>query len=732
MTQGHEFPAQKISRRRFTQLTGLLGGSFIVGFSLWEKDTNAVTRKGSANYEPNVFFSFSEDGKMTFVCHRSEMGQGIRTSLLQMVCDELEVPMEQVTLKQALGDKKYGDQNTDGSRSIKGGWEKLRTMAASIREGFTSAAAQKWRVDPAVLKNEAGYVLNTENNKKISYTDLLSTIKEIELNKNPKLKSTAQFKLIRKKITSVDNIAFVTGEAAFGMDIELPDMVYASLRRSPTITGELASYDDTKALKLPGVLRTLKINGTEIPYNTSDAVAVFATNTWEAMEGCRLLEVRWSEKNKIASDKEIFEQMYGQVDNLNHSTHEKIVVYEHGNKISSIKSWNFERTYETPFLVHAPMEPLVATAWYKKDRLEIWAPCQDPQNAMNRLAKLLDLKVENIIFHVTFLGGGFGRKSQADFIIEAVLLSKEIKKPVKVTWTREDEIKHGFYHPGAVQKIRAELTTNNKPKSWHHHSVFPSIQSIFQEDPKTPSAGEITMGAGTLPYEIDNILVDGSTVKAPFRIGWMRSVHNIQHSFAINSFVDELAEKAKKDPIDYSLDLIGRDRILTIADQDTSRLKAVIKRLKNFSNWEKMKKDGKILGFSHHFSFYSYLAVAVELDPSAGKDQFQVKNVYCVMDCGQFVNRLNVEAQIQGSVAFSLSIIKYGKITFEGGVVQQSNFHDYPVIRNFEMPKVHVDLIENEFAPSGVGEPGVPAFLPAVTNALSRWRGERIVKLPLS
>lgn len=739
-----------ISRREFLRLTGVSSTGLVMGICL---PNIAAAATNTPVFSPNLFIHIPEQGPIGIVCHRSEMGQGIRTGILQLIADELEASIDDVEVIQATGDKKYGNQNTDGSKSIRLNWIRLREMAAYTRERLRHAAAQELGVDVGELRCETGYVKNAAGDVALSYQSLAQRANDYTGEVTATLKDPSQFRYIGKGISGVDVPDFVSGRAEFGMDVKVDDMVHVALVRAPIPGGTIKNYSADKALAVAGVSQVITLDAIPAMANTSNSIGVVASNTWAAFKGCEQLEIDWDLAGlSRMSDSELKQALS---DKLSQDSADK-VFRQQGERdddaISSTRSMEFY----TPFLVHAPMEPLVATAYVDDNGCEVWAPTQHPQLARSTIANYLGIAEEQVTVNVTFLGGGFGRKSQPDFILEAVAAAKQLGVPVKVVWSREDEVRHGFYHPAALQRIDVGMNADGKVLSWDHRSVFSSMQSVFAPNPTEPGDWEMFLGATTLPYDFDYINIEGSHVETPVRRGWLRSVHNIFHSFAVNTAVDELAREADRDPIEFSLDLIGPGRQVDYEDksvlqqayalmkslmgqgkpfdgQDTSRLRHVIEQVKILSRWEQKQREGRRLGFAHHYSFGSYLAFVVELEEGAAANgQWPaVKEVYGVMDCGHYVNENIVKAQLEGSVAFSLSVVYYGEILLDQGQVVQSNFHDYRIVRAGEMPPVTLTLIDNHQPPQGVGEPGVPAFLPALTNALARASGKTIRELPI-
>ncbi len=688
---------------------------------------------GAAAFEPNVYISITEQGKVRLIIHRSEMGQGVRSSLAMMLADELAVDLDDVEIIQAQGDAKYGNQNTDGSTSIRLNWEPLRNAGAAGREMFMQAAANRWNVPALECKAESGTVLHRRSGQTLTYAELVADAAKLEVPAEPVLMDRAAYRYIGKPRANWDVPDIVRGSATFGIDVRHDGMLYASIERSPTVTGSVKSFDAKAAKSVRGVIDVIKIDPNPGAYKLFGGVAVVATSTWAAMKGRKALVIEWDRGDA----KENSEDFRARLDTLIEG--EGKTVRSEGDfasaKASAAKVLSAK--YHAPYLVHAPMEPLAATARFADGACEIWAPTQDPQTARTRTAGLLGISPDQCTVNVTLLGGGFGRKSKPDFIFEAAMLAKQIPgKSVKVTWTREDEIRHGFYRAQNAQKLEAALDASGKVTGWRHHSAFPTITSTFVAGATEPSDSEVGMGMTNMPYRFPNIQIEKSGIASDLRIGWLRSVCNTFHAHAINCFVDELAQQAKMDPVAYRLAMLGEPRVVELGPrdkpygQDIGRLRHVIEKCAEMSNWGKASlAPGVGHGFASHFSFLTYVAVAMQASVVEGKPR--VHHVDCVMDCGTFVNPDTVRAQIEGAVVFGLTYALYGRITAKDGAVVQSNFHDYELLRIDEMPTVEIHLVENTAPPAGVGEPGVPPVAPALANALYKVTGKRLRDLPL-
>jgi isoquinoline 1-oxidoreductase beta subunit len=715
-----------LSRREAIKLFGLTAGALVLG------GAKATLRSDSRAL--NLYVSINHDDTVTITCQRTEMGQGVRTSIPMLIADELEVDWKNVRVIQADGNVKYGDQNTDGSTSIQNNWMAAREMGATAKAMLISAAAVQFKCSDSDCRAKSGFVTNTKTGQKKSYAELAPGAATLSIPKNVKLKPESEFKLVGHPLPSPDLHNIVTGKAQYGIDVVVPNMLIASIERSRAIGGRVKSFDASQALKVPGVKAVYKLDAQPTANNTEAGVAVLATNTFAALKGREALKIEWdlTGAQKSSNDARLKE--------LQASISQDGKVWRNdGDVKSSTTNSTHTADYYCPYLAHAPMEPPCATAHVTKTGCEIWAPVQDPQRVRTAAAKLLGIKEEQVTVHVTLLGGGFGRKSQHDFVIEAILLAKEAGLPVKVIFSREDDIRHGFFHADSLQQLTAGLDPSGLPISWKHKTAFPTCGLVFNAAATEAHDWELNQGPTNLPFDIPNVRVENCPISSPIKVGWLRSVNNIFHSFAINVFVDELAEKAKMDPVDYYLKLLGKPRLLendtlekkAAFKQDTARISACIKKVAEASQWYSPAPDGIFKGFASHHSFHTYAAAVAWVSVTAS-GEIQVKRIDLAVDCGRMINPGTVKAQMEGAVVFGTSAALFGQISLENGQVQQSNFHDYRVLRMNECPEIHIHLTESTQPPTGVGEPGVPPIAPAIANAVFRATKKRLRNLPLS
>ena len=719
---------QNISRRSFVKSIGLASGGLILAcntsiFSDKEKEPKSLT-----NFNPNLFIQLNSDGSLILVASRSEMGNGVRTSLPSVIADEMEADWSKVSIKQATGDKKYGDQNTDGSRSIRYLFDTMRQMGATAKAMLITAAAKTWNVPEIECRAQDHFVVHISG-KKIAYGDLVDLAKTLEVPTNVTLKEPKDYKYIGKELKSIDVDNYVNGSAVFGLDKRLPEMKFAAIARCPVTFGKVKSFDKSEALKINGVIDVIEIPRIERPFGPLGGIAVVATNTWAAFKGKNALKIEWDFGTNQAYDSTKY---MNQITKNVHKTGK--TAYQKGNVHAALKNGVkvIESTFQLPHLSHAPMEVPNAVAWVKDTSCEVWAPTQEPQASRNEIVEYLQMPIENVTVNVTFLGGGFGRKSKPDYVVEAVAISKIMKSPIQIVWTREDDIKHGYYHTVSSQFMKASLNKEGKVTGWMHRFALPSITSTFSPGVEYAAGFEIN-SASNIPFAIENIKIEVGKAPAHVRIGWLRSVINIPHGFSINVFSDELAAAANKDPLAFTLDLIGKDRIVNPNDKipfKTKRLKNVLQIAAKNANWGKELPEGHAQGLAVHYSFNSYVASIVEV--SVIDEKLTVHQIHSVIDCGLVVNKNTVVAQMEGAAIFGMSLAYYGKITANEGAITQSNYHDYKMIRMHEAPKIYVEIVESDENPTGVGEPGVPVIAPAIINAIYKATGKRYYNLPLS
>ena len=737
------------SRRGFLQ-AALVSGAFVLTARFIPEPLWAAEGAAAAAFEPSLWMSIAPDGAVTIVAHRSEMGCGSRTALPLVVADELDADWTRVRLEQAIGDPKYGEQDTDGSHSVRSNFDLMRQVGATGRAMLISAAAAKWGVPAKDCATEPHFVVHTASGRKLGYGEVAAAAAKLPVPKKEDvpLKERSQWRYIGKESNSLFDLPeIVTGKAIFGMDATMPGMVYASIEHPPVLGQKIKSYDDKAALQVTGVQKTLTIDPFKPPhmFQPLGGVAVIADNSYAAFKGRKSLKIEWD-----SSPNEVYNS--GPFRKTLEATSRKPckVVRNVGDVdatfAQSAKAGGkiIDAEYYTPHLAHASMEPPVAVAEYRDGKVLAWAPTQNPQAVQETIAGVLGIKKEDVTCHVTLLGGGFGRKSKPDQVAEAAVLSKQLGKPVKVVWSREDDIRFDYFHSVAAMYMKAAIGADGKPTAWLQRTVYPPIGSTF--DTKAVYADdEMGLGWNNLPFDIPNHRAENGPADYHVRIGWLRSVANIYHAFAIHSFADELAHNAKKDPVQYLLDLIGPARIVALdlkgdeaedAKQyplDTARLRRVVEIAAEKSGWGKSPMGkGRGLGIAAHRSFLTYVATVVEVEVD-GRGQVHIPNVWTAVDAGTTVSPDNIRNQFEGAAVFGTSLALFSEITATNGAIDQSNFHNYQIARMNRVPR-HIDIhiVKSEAPPAGVGEPGLPPIAPALYNAVFAATGKRVRELPLS
>jgi isoquinoline 1-oxidoreductase beta subunit len=747
------------SRRSFLKgvsASGLVLGIGLPGVSLAADEPVKYGGDGmphGVQDNPKIFVAIAPDGTVSVIVHRSEMGQGVRTSMPRIVADELEADIKRVKVVQAIGnEEKYGNQDTDGSRSTRHWFDPMRRCGASARMMLEQAAAQRWKVPVDEVEAKNHQVVHKKSGKALGYGALAVAAGKLDVPARDtlKLKEPSQFRYIGKVDTFLtDGQVIANGKSQYGIDTRLPGMLYAVIARPRVLGGKVKSVDSADALKVPGVVKVFQIEGTPPPseFQPIGGVVVVATDTWAAIKGRQALKIEWDDGP------------HGTYDSTAFRTELEAVVLKTGGKEVRNQGDTYgalrtaakrvEANYYVPHFAHATMEPPAATARISGGACEIWAPSQSPQAARDRVAKRLNLPPEKVTVNVTLLGGGFGRKSKADFVVEAALVSQEMGgKPVKLTWTREDDLHHDYFHTVCAQHIEAGLDANGKVVAWLHRTAEPTIVSIFAPDPKQLAPFELGLGLVGLPYAIPNVRIENGEATAHARIGWLRSVNNIQHAFASQSFIAEIAAAQGKDHREFLLDMLGPDRMIdptTIQENwnhgespqrypiNTGRLRKVVERVTQEANWGRKMPKGQGLGLAAHYSFVTYVAAVVEVVIGTNGELI-IPRVDIAVDCGAQVNPDRVRSQIEGACIMGLSQAVVSEISFKNGKVEQDNFHQFQVARMSMAPKVinvHFVTAPYDAPMGGVGEPGVPVIAPALFNGIFAATGKRIRELPL-
>jgi isoquinoline 1-oxidoreductase subunit beta len=726
-------------------MTGLVQGFHVDGW----RGIPFAKATTTTSFAPNVYLAIDETGLVTIVAHRSEMGTGIRTGLPMVLADELEADWTRVVVVQAQGDVKYGDQNTDGSRSTRQFYQPMRIAGASARQMLEDAAAHVWGVDAKDCRASNHMVVHAPTGRQLPFGDLAKVAASLPVPPSDhmelRFKQPSERRYVGKPVPIVDLKNIVRGKATYGIDVVLPGMKYASIERCPVYGGKVKSFEAADALKVPGVEQVLEVPAAPIPsgYNPLGGIAVIASNTWAAQQGRQKLKIEWDfgpnanhDTTSYRAELEATAKRPGRI------------VRRQGDVDHALASAarRISADYFVPHYAHSPMEVPNAVARFVGDTCETWAPTQNPQGARTTVAEVLGVPETNVIVNVTLLGGGFGRKSKPDYVAEAALLARKLGAPVKVTWTREDEIRHDYYHAISAQHLEGGLDADGRPTAWLHRTVFPAIEATFQPNVTYGSAGELQQGVTDMPYAIANVLCENGAAANHVRIGWYRSVYNIQHAFAVCSFADELAHAAGKDPIEYLRELLGEPRKLDFAAMhvdypnygasldtypvDTGRLRGVLDLVVRNSEWGRPLPPRQGRGVAVHRSFLSYAAAIAHV--AVGNDgQVTIPRIDVAIDCGLVVNPDRVQAQLEGAAIMGISNVLYSNITIKQGRIEQSNFGDYLVARTDITPQTHVHIADSDAPPGGVGEPGVPPIAPAICNAIFAATGKRVRALPI-
>jgi len=730
----------KPSRRHFLGQI-FSAGALVIGSPLLPKARAAQ----QLNWQPNVYLGIEPDGTIKIVAHRSEMGTGCRTGLPMIVADELEADWSRVQVIQAPGDPKYGSQDTDGSCSVRDFYDKLREAGALARTMLENAAATKWDVSPEECHGQNSFVVHAKSNRKVAYGELLPLLATATAPQQNaiRFKKPEQFRYIGKDVPIVDLKPIVTGKAIFGIDAKMPGMVYASIERPPVMGATLKSCDDAEAKQVKGVQQVAMLELAKAPlgFKPLGGAAVIANNSWAALQGRQKLKIEWDLGEHAGYDSSAYKQAM-----LDTARQPGRVARKMGDVDAAFAKGGktLEASYYTPMLAHAAMEPVAAVAEFKDGKVEAWAATQNPQAVQETVASAVGIKKEDVTCHVTLLGGGFGRKSKPDYVAEAALLSKQCGKPVKIVWSREDDVHFDYFHSPAALYMKAAVDEKGHPVAWLQRSVFPPI--AMQGNPNEQYGGfQLSMGWTDIPYPIPNLQVENGPAKAHVRIGWLRSVSNIYHAFGVQSFTDELAASAGRDRVEYLLELIGQPRVIDFAKEgmqsgapnnpkfpfDTARLRNVIEIAAQKSGWASKKPvAGRALGIAAHRSFLTYVAAVAEVEVQGAT--IRIPRVDIVVDAGRVINPDRVKSQFEGASVFGTSVALMGEITASKGRIQQSNFDRYPVARMNQAPlETHVHIVSSDAAPAGVGEPGVPPIAPAICNAIFAATGKRIRELPV-
>jgi isoquinoline 1-oxidoreductase beta subunit len=751
----HSLQTRKgLSRRGF--LAGASAGSLVLMARVTGGQEVAVadaTKSDVETFDPDLFVSIAPDGTVSILVHRSEMGTGIRTSLPRIVADELEADWDRVEIVQAIGDKRLGDQNTDGSNSIRFFYDRMRVAGATARTMLERAAAQKWGVGADQCKADNHRVVQIGNSRQIGFGELVAIARTLDVPDADALtmKPPSKHRYIGKDAPIVDMDDILTGKAVYGIDARMGNQLFAVIARPPVVGGTVKSFDATATKKIPGVVEVVEIprfQGAPL-FQPLGGIAVCADSTWSAWQGRDALQIEWDHGSNQSYDTDEYARTLAAAANKPGK-----VVRNDGDAPSMIAKSDdvHQADYSVPHLSHAPMETPcavadVTTEGNKVVACTVIAATQNPQAVQQAVGPALGMKEEEVVVHVTLLGSGFGRKSKPDYCVEAAMLSRKLGRPVHVTWTREDDIHHDYLH--AISHVHLEAAVGEKglPTAWLGRCAYPTIGSTFNAKANSPADWEVEMGLSDLPYDVPHLRVEAAEADSYTRIGWLRSVAHIHQNFAVCSFADELAHRAGRDPYEYLLELLGPDRQIDLKaaglsnrgaspkdyPYDIGRLKAVTRRAAELSDWKRGKDlpKGRGLGIACCRAFLGYTGHVVEVAVSED-GKLSIPKVWVSLDAGLIVSPDRVRAQIEGAACMATTQARYGKITFKNGRVQQSNYDDYSMVTMSDAPReIITDVVPSEAAPAGVGETTVPSFAPALCNAIFAATGKRIRNLPL-
>ncbi|HIO82615.1 MAG TPA: xanthine dehydrogenase family protein molybdopterin-binding subunit [Deltaproteobacteria bacterium] len=716
---------QTLKRRTFLKTSTLAGAGFAIGFT-FDPFVSLATGSGPSvsrtkGEKLGLWVRIASDGTITLIAPSSEMGQGVNTSLSMIIAEELEADWQSIKTETAPAHSDYKNPNnplqfTGGSSSLRGFWEPLREVGAAAREMLKTAAAQKWDVPVNECEAKSGKILHKKSGCEIGYGELAEAAGKLDVPSDPVLKSPEDYELIGKPVMRLDLPAKVTGSAQFGIDVRIPGMLFATVRQSPVFEGEVLSFDETAAKNVRGVVAVVQV---------SNGIAVVADNTWRAKKGMEALNPQFKD-GKTAGEssmpgldsQQVREQFLAALDDEGKGENDA----EHA--AAGLPFLDLE--YEVPFLAHATLEPMNCTAYVRDDFCEVWAPTQNQEMSMDAAKDITDLDEDQIRIHTTLLGGGFGRRLETDYVKQAVTVSKLLEKPVQLTWMREEDIQHDFYRPASMSRFQISLGRDGFPLKWENQLAAPSILKRyfsplgwFGFDPTS------TEGADVLPYAIPDFDFDYSLVDPGVPVGFWRSVGSSHNAFYTESAIDEAAHTAKQDPFEYRRKLLAQK----------PRFRKVLEKVAADANWGRRIPEGHGLGIALHKSFASIVGAVLEVSANASGN-LKMHKVWITIDCGKVVNPDTVRAQMEGGFVFGLSAALGEEITLKNGRVEQSNFHDYTILRMKGVPEISVSIIENRTLDDdqigGVGEPAVPLAAPVLANAIFAVTGKRYRSLPLS
>jgi isoquinoline 1-oxidoreductase subunit beta len=713
--------SKSINRRNFIKLSGMTGAALSLGFYFPAagKESEILKAEAAENLgiELNAWITIDTSGKVTIVNHRSEMGQGSFQSVPQIIAEELEVNLDNVNIIFGVGNSsKYGSQVTGGSSTVRGTYKKLLKLSASAREMLKQAAAKKWGIPVSECYAENGQVIHRPTGKKLGYGELVQEASKLEPPQDVELKDPKDYKILRKPLPRQDTPLKVNGKAIFGLDKKLPGMLYAVVERNPRFLGKVKSFDDTAARAVPGVKHVIKVQMNVFSHKR-EGVAVVADNLWAAMQGRKALKVEWDD---TGFEHHSTDQLYSKMAELLKG--EPISFKTKGNFSAAYEkaAKKLEAVYETPYESHSCMEPVNCIANVTENKCEIWGPIQGPDWIQDDLSKQLGIPKENVTVNMTFLGGGFGRKAFTDYPHEAAVISKEIKAPVQVVWTREDDTTQGPFRPGMVYQCRGVLSDDGRIRAYETKMAGQNMDHQWPGADKTNYNGSVTEGLlETYLESIPNYSFGDFPLNSPIPVMWWRSVYSSTNGFAFESFIDELAAQAGKDPLEFRKQHLWEDRY-----------HALVTKLEEVSGWKtRGKNSGYGVAITECFSSIVGEVVKVSKKPDG---KVKIDKVWAVMDCGWYVNPDIIRAQVEGSIIMALGAATKHATNFKEGKAVEKNFDTYKMPRITDIGEIEVHIMDNEEKAGGVGEPGLPPFTPALTNAIFDLTGKRIRKLPFN
>ena len=732
-----------INRRRFIKIGSAAGGALLLAYLLPESGCNPNGDQSVAAcdpLQPSAYLKIESTGDVTICFARQEMGQGVNTSLPMIVAEELDADWSKVKTEimtytkdlARLNDPKPGEYySTGGSQSILADWAEMRQVGATARVMLIQAAASKWKIPPNQCSTANGAVINKNTQAVLSYGELVCDAKRLPVPRKVILKDPKDFVLIGKSVPKKNLKTILAGRAQYGIDVKVPGMVYALVARCPVLGGKIKTIDDRDCRQVNGFIKTVSFEGTAVPMYLHAGVAVLATNVWSAMKAREVLRVAWDEGDK---NHESTEDLFRQFEARSKQP-PAIEVYSKGAAANGSHPHGqvLESAFSAPFLAHGTMEPMNMVAAVKKDSCELWGTSQWPEWAARELAKELSMDEKQVKIHLSYIGGAFGRRLYHDYMIEAVKIARQHDAPVKVIWDRVDDIRNDAFRPANYHRMKASWSEDGKLLSWQHHVLSTSV-NVMVEGPDTKNAAEILGGASAdFWYDFPHVHTGYTHVDFNLQRGWLRAVEICMNVFPVESFVDELAVKLKKDPLQFRLDLLSTKpkRNDPTLQQDPGRVAAVLRLAAEKIGYHDGRKANHFIGLATHaFAFApSYAAHAIEIEMLAPK-KFRIIRVIAAVDCGIVVNPDGMKSQVEGGLAFALSQALKGEITVKDSRVEQSSFFDYDPLRYNEMPDIEVHCIPSNEPPGGMGEVGMPTVAPALCNALAA-AGSRPYRLPL-